>query len=134
MLLPSLSDALVWLGDAWARLAAATRWLPTLAPLPGFIAGALGWWLVVGGVALLALVLQAALLAAPPWWGVPLLALLLKPAFAWRMLHDEVAAVGRVFGAASADVAHADPQHAGLAAGGPAVQPRRGHAGRRRGA
>jgi len=147
MLLPSLSDALVWRGDAWARLAAAlalawlldlafgeppdrwhpvawlgqalapaTRWLPTLAPLPGFIAGALGWWLVVGGMALLALVLQAALLAAPPWWGVPLLALLLKPAFAWRMLHDEVAAVGRVFGAASADVAHADPQHAGLAA------------------
>ncbi len=88
---PDRWHPVAWLGRALAPLG---RWLPTLASAPGWAAGALAWWLVVGSVTLLALALQAALLAAPAWLGVPLLALLLKPAFAWRMLHDEVAAVG----------------------------------------
>ena len=89
---PNRWHPVAWLGRALAPLG---PWLPTLAPAPGFGAGALAWCAVVGGVAALAVLLQAVVLAAPAWIGVPLLALLLKPAFAWRMLHDEVAAVGR---------------------------------------
>jgi len=109
---PNRWHPVAWLGQALAPL---TRWLPTLAPAPGLVAGALAWWLVVAGVAALALLLQAALLAAPAWCGVPLLALLLKPAFAWRMLRDEVAAVGLAFessaavAGASAGAQDADP-------------------------
>jgi len=103
---PNRWHPVAWLGQALAPLG---RWLPTLAPAAAFTAGALAWWAVVGVVAALALLLQAALLAAPAWWGVPLLALLLKPAFAWRMLHDEVAAVGEALDSA--------PGAAGLAAG-----------------
>lgn len=105
---PNRWHPVAWLGNALAPLG---RWLPTLAPGPAWAAGALAWCLVVGGVAGLALLLQGVLLAAPAWVGVPLLALLLKPAFAWRMLHDEVAAVGQAFdhapGAAGLDAARA---------------------------
>ena len=52
------------------------------------LAGALAWAAVVGMVAALAWWLQRALLALPAWAGVPLLALALKPSFAWRMLRD----------------------------------------------
>ncbi len=103
---PNRWHPVAWLGNVLAPLG---RWLPTLPPAPAFAAGALAWCLVVGGVALLAALLQAALLAAPAWLGVPLLAVLLKPAFAWRMLHDEVAAVGTALASAPGD--------AGLAAG-----------------
>jgi adenosylcobinamide-phosphate synthase len=102
---PNRWHPVAWLGRLLAPLG---RWLPTLAPAPGVVAGALAWCVVVGSVAALAAALQAMLLAAPAWLGVPLLALLLKPAFAWRMLHDEVAAVGTAFDSA--------PGAAGLAA------------------
>ena len=55
--------------------------------------GALAW---CAGAALvsIAAVLVEATLARLPWWAeVPLLAVALKPMLAWRMLHDEVAAV-----------------------------------------
>ena len=97
---PNRWHPVAWLGQALAPLG---RWLPTLAPAAGFSAGALAWIVVVGGVAMLALLLQAALLAAPAWWSVPLLAVLLKPAFAWRMLHDEVAAVGQALDSAAGE-------------------------------
>jgi adenosylcobinamide-phosphate synthase len=89
---PNRFHPVAWLGSAMAPL---TRWLPTLAPRPAFWAGTAAWWAVVVGVVALAWALQTALLTAPAWWGVPALALLLKPSFAWRMLHDEVAAVGQ---------------------------------------
>ncbi len=79
-----------WLGRA---LAWAGRRLPELRPAPAVLGGLLLWSLVVASVGLLALGLQRALLALSPWLAIPLLALALKPAFAWRMLHDEVAAV-----------------------------------------
>ncbi|WP_100226757.1 CobD/CbiB family cobalamin biosynthesis protein, partial [Rubrivivax gelatinosus] len=60
-------------------------------------AATLAWWAVVGGVAALAWGLQTALLGLPHWAAVPLLALALKPSFAWRMLRDEVAAVDAAF-------------------------------------
>lgn len=88
-----------WHPVAWLGLAIMPlqRWLPTLAPRAAFAAGTLAWWLVVGSVAALAALLQAALLQLPAWAALPLLALALKPAFAWRMLRDEVAAVERAF-------------------------------------
>lgn len=103
---PSRWHPVAWLGSAVAPLG---RWLPTLGPAPALVAGGMAWCAVVGGVAALAWGLQSLLLAAPAWLGVPLLALLLKPAFAWRMLHDEVAAVGSALASA--------PGAAGLAAG-----------------
>ena len=59
-----------------------------------FIAGAAAWC-VLGALCVLgAWAWQRAALAAPAWLAVPLLALALKPMFAWRMLRDDVAAVG----------------------------------------
>jgi adenosylcobinamide-phosphate synthase len=58
-----------------------------------FAAGALIWCAsaacLVWGVAWL----QRELLSAPAWLAMPALALALKPAFAWRMLRDEMVAV-----------------------------------------
>lgn len=64
-----------------------------LAPAPAFVAGAVLWCLLVGAAAALAHALQGALRQAPPGLAVPLLALALKPSFAWRMLCDEVRGV-----------------------------------------
>lgn len=83
-----------WLGHAIMPL---HRRLPNLAPRAALVAGTLAWWVVVGGVAALAWGLQTALLGLPHWAAVPLLALALKPSFAWRMLRDEVAAVDAAF-------------------------------------
>ena len=79
-----------WFGRAVAPL---TRWLPTLRRVPAFIAGAVAWLLAVGGVALLGWWLQRGIESLSPWLALPLLALALKPSFAWRMLKDEVRAV-----------------------------------------
>jgi len=81
-----------WLGRA---LAPVGRRLRTLNPAPAFVGGAVVWLIGAGAIAWLALALQAALLVGgvSPWVAVPLLALLLKPTFAWRMLRDEAAAV-----------------------------------------
>jgi adenosylcobinamide-phosphate synthase len=79
-----------WFGRALAPLG---RWLPALPPRPAFAAGAAAWLLIVAAVMAAASALQAALAALPPWLALPLLALALKPAFAWRMLKDEVRAV-----------------------------------------
>ena len=83
-----------WLGHTIMPL---HRRLPTLAPRAALLAGTLAWWAVVGGVAALAWALQTALFMLPAWAAVPLLALALKPSFAWRMLRDEVAGVDAAF-------------------------------------
>lgn len=83
-----------WLGRLLAPLGRQVR---ALAPPAALVSGACVWLLLALGVLLLAALAEAALRALPWWCGVPLLALLLKPAFAWRMLRDEVAAVERAF-------------------------------------
>jgi adenosylcobinamide-phosphate synthase len=79
-----------WFGRALAPLG---RRLSTLRPAPAFVAGALAWTFAVAAVAVAAWALEAWLTTLPPWLALPLLALALKPAFAWRMLQDEVRAV-----------------------------------------
>jgi adenosylcobinamide-phosphate synthase len=91
---PNRWHPVAWLGRAIGTLG---RPLPALRPAAALLVGAMAWALVVGAVAVLAWALQRALLALPAWAGVPLLALALKPAFAWRMLRDEVAAVEAAF-------------------------------------
>jgi adenosylcobinamide-phosphate synthase len=80
-----------WLGQAVAPIG---RGLLRLAPRWALCAGLLAWAAVVGGVAALAWALEQALHTLEPWWSWPLLALALKPSLAWRMLVDEVQAVG----------------------------------------
>lgn len=58
-----------------------------------FIGGAWAWLVFAAAIAWAAWAAQTHLLGLSPWFGAPLLALLLKPAFSWRMLRDEVAAV-----------------------------------------
>jgi adenosylcobinamide-phosphate synthase len=79
-----------WFGRACAPLGPV---LLRLRPAAALLAGAVAWALAVGAVAALAWALQRWLLAQPGWLAVPLLALALKPSFAWRMLCDEVQAV-----------------------------------------
>lgn len=86
--------------DAWhpvtwfGRVAAPCgRRLLSLPPRLALMAGAVLWAALVGLVAALGVWLQSTLVDAPLWLGVPLLALALKPSFAWRMLKDEVQGV-----------------------------------------
>ena len=84
-----------WLGSALAPVGHALREAPAAF---AFIGGTLVWLVLAAALALGAWALQAQLLRMPPWIAAPLLALLLKPTFAWRMLRDEVAAVERALG------------------------------------
>ena len=79
-----------WLGRALAPIG---RRLRQLSPAPAFVGGALAWSVGAAAIGALAWVAQTALLGLSPWLAVPLLAVLLKPTFAWRMLRDEAAAV-----------------------------------------
>jgi adenosylcobinamide-phosphate synthase len=79
-----------WLGRAMKPVG---QVLQGLSPVPAFVGGALVWCLFAMLLGSLAWMLQAVLLSYPFWLAVPVLALLLKPLFAWRMLRDEVAAV-----------------------------------------
>jgi len=92
--LPSRWHPVAWLG---ALLALPGRALPRLPPVLAFVAGAAAWWAVVGAVAWAAWWLQQGLLGLPWWASIPLIALALKPSFAWRMLKDEVRAVEAAF-------------------------------------
>lgn len=83
-----------WLGRG---LSVVGRSLPASPAAIAFVAGALLWLAVIAAVAALAWWLQRALQALPVWAAAPLLALLLKPSFAWRMLQQEVAAVEAAF-------------------------------------
>ena len=79
-----------WLGRVVAPLGC---WLRGQRPALAFIGGAAVW--LVGALVIVAstAALQTALLRLSPWFALPMLALLLKPTFAWRMLHDEAGAV-----------------------------------------
>ena len=79
-----------WLGRLLGPIG---RWLVTLPPRAAFVGGALAWLLIAAVLASAAWALQRWLLDLPAWLALPLLALLLKPTWAWRMLRDEVAAV-----------------------------------------
>lgn len=91
----------VWMGRylGWAGPHIAP--LTTADPPPhaqkrrSFWLGALAWCTGAGAVGALAWWLQSQLQQAPWWLAAPLLAVLLKPLLAWRMLRDEVLAVER---------------------------------------
>ena len=77
--------------------------LPALQPASAFVAGALLWLLGAVTVGALAWLAQGYLLQTLPAFGaVLLLALLLKPLLAWRMLGEEVQAVEAALGASLA--------------------------------
>ncbi len=79
-----------WLGRLLGPVGA---WLAGRPPPAAFAGGAAAWLGLAGATGALAAGWQAAAASWPPLLAVPALALLLKPTFAWRMLHDEVAAV-----------------------------------------
>ena len=79
-----------WLGRAMAPFGRALR---TLRPASASAGGALVWALFAGVLGAAAWAVERGLRGMPAWFAVPVLALALKPTFAWRMLRDEVAAV-----------------------------------------
>lgn len=75
-------------------LNAVGKHLPDLPPWAAYVGGALAWCVGVAVLGSGAWWLQQAVLDhLPVWLAVPVLALLLKPLLAWRMLRDEVLAV-----------------------------------------
>lgn len=58
-----------------------------------FLGGGLAWMVFAVLLGWAAIAWQALCNSWPWWLGVPAMALALKPTFAWRMLHDEAAAV-----------------------------------------
>jgi adenosylcobinamide-phosphate synthase len=82
-----MGSALHWLGERLAPLAPRGR------DVAGFWGGALAWCALAALVMLAAAGLVAALSLLPWPVAMVLLALLLKPLFAWRMLRSEVLAV-----------------------------------------
>lgn len=91
--------------DAWHPVAWLGRLLGPLGPrlcrwpaAAAFTGGALIWLLLAGALGAAAHCLQASLLQWPAALGALLLAGVLKPCFAWRMLRDEVAAVEAALG------------------------------------
>jgi adenosylcobinamide-phosphate synthase len=79
-----------WFGTAMRGVG---RGLLQLPPALAFIGGGVAWLISCLGVAALAWAVQHALLQLSPWIAVPMLALSLKPTFAWRMLRTEVESV-----------------------------------------
>lgn len=80
----------VWMGRYLEQLGPAlTRWRPAAA----FVGGAAAWCLGAAACGLLAFAAERALRGLATPLAVLGLGLLLKPLLAWRMLHDEVAAV-----------------------------------------
>lgn len=79
-----------WLGRGLAPLGRRLRDMP---PAPAFAGGAAVWLVGAAAIGSIAWGLQSTAIALSPWFAVPLLAVLLKPTFAWRMLRDEAAAV-----------------------------------------
>lgn len=79
-----------WLGSVLAPIG---RVLLRASAACAFVGGALVWLVLASAIAWAAWAAQAQLLDLSTWFAAPLLALLLKPTFSWRMLRDEVAAV-----------------------------------------
>lgn len=79
-----------WLGRLLGPLG---RRLCTWRRVPAFVGGALAWGGIATVLAVVAHAIQSAVARLPWAIGAVLLALVLKPCFAWRMLRDEVEAV-----------------------------------------
>ena len=92
---PNAWHPVAWLGGVLWPLGCRLRMLP---PNTAFWGGTVSWLLVAGGLGALSWWLQVRLLAWSPWLAAPVLALLLKPTLAWRMLRDEVLAVEDALG------------------------------------
>ncbi|HWH75042.1 MAG TPA: adenosylcobinamide-phosphate synthase CbiB [Methylibium sp.] len=87
---PNAVHPVAWLGRLLGPLG---RRLSAWRRVPALIGGALAWGLIATALGLGAHAVEGAFAALPPAVGVLLLALVLKPCFAWRMLRDEVRAV-----------------------------------------
>lgn len=87
---PAWLHPVVWMGWPLGKL---TPVLTRLGPALAFTAGALVWLLLAVAVVLAAALLQTLARTQTPWLAVLLLALLVKPLLAWRLLRSEVAAV-----------------------------------------
>lgn len=82
-----------YLGRAGRRIAPAAGSVPPSPDYRRLLLGALAWWAGAATVWCVAAVVQHGVSRLPGWVALPLLALLLKPLLAWRMLREEVAAV-----------------------------------------
>ncbi len=87
---PNAFHPVAWLGKLLWPLGCRLR---VMQPTAAFWGGAISWLLLAGALGGLSWWIQLRVLALSPWWAVPILALLLKPMLAWRMLRDEVLAV-----------------------------------------
>lgn len=95
---PTALHPVVWMGKylQWMGACCAPRAedaLKTSARALPFVKGALAWCLAVAALLILSFVVQRCLMELAWYWAVPLLAVLLKPCWSWRMLADEVVAV-----------------------------------------
>jgi adenosylcobinamide-phosphate synthase len=81
-----------WLGKLLGPIGQGLSRLP---PTPAFLGAALVWSGLAVALARSAYAGQCALAALAPPWRIIILAALLKPCFAWRMLRDEVRAVDK---------------------------------------
>jgi adenosylcobinamide-phosphate synthase len=79
-----------WLGKLLWPLGCRLR---VMQPNAAFWGGTIAWLVLALVLGALAWWVQRSLLGLSLWWSVPILALLLKPMLAWRMLRDEVLAV-----------------------------------------
>lgn len=95
---PSAVHPVVWIGTylqwmgKWCAPRADDALKKSTQVFP-FIKGALAWSLAVVALLLLSFAVQRWLMSLPWYGAMPLLALLLKPCWSWRMLADEVTAV-----------------------------------------
>lgn len=87
---PNAFHPVAWLGKLLWPLGCRLR---VMQPRAAFWGGAISWTLLAAGLGALSWWLQVRLLALSAWWAVPILAILIKPMLAWRMLRDEVMAV-----------------------------------------
>jgi adenosylcobinamide-phosphate synthase len=87
---PNAFHPVAWLGKLLWPLGCRLR---VMQPRAAFWGGAMSWLVLAGALGGLSWWIQLRVLALSPWWAVPILALLLKPMLAWRMLRDEVLAV-----------------------------------------
>ena len=89
---PNALHPVAWMGHL---LAPVGRWLVGQPNRTAFTGGALGWCAMAAAVGLIAQGWMNVAASLPWWLAVPMIALALKPMFAWRMLRDEVAGVER---------------------------------------
>ena len=87
---PNALHPVAWLGRV---LGPVGRRLSSWSALPAFVGGALAWLAIAAVLGAGAYAIEAAIASWPRVLSALLLALLLKPCFAWRMLREEVQAV-----------------------------------------